>query len=700
MDTASGTRAAFTMAFFALSTINATEAVADARSNSDTPRFEDFTHAEKLQHFPLHRPSGPSGFNTALVKRPPPVRESKIFILTRTLRDGRNAVVMQDLRVETLTESGSILLVKPSGLPKALTLDSGTKVKCEHRSKCTEDHAPTIYNDSGLEADQVRGDGIYSALTHFDISAAEADKAEYLDRLRRTGERRILAFTGREVVSTANFSLPSNNAAAATIDLRLSLPMQRAIIVSASPFPALPVTLPVTANPGQTLAITNPLVVADPAYTFDPCNTLHTGNSNPDAPWSFKTLLRGIASPTGDPQTARDLLADWVFQWGNPSPSTIGGTFPIGRQFGTISSYVASFGGTGSPYFLNQLPFRLIGIFNRIDLAQASAYGPGSPGELRFVFGMLFRDSAGQCQRAPMTVILEYKLPPTSCFSLKTYAKAWQALGKYDLNNPSDRSSYLADLRVLTDPVVRPNSIPGNITGSAISQIRTNEQVALQNWQLREFQLQPQGVNDQAVLRHSPLVQTPDHTLNATTTLRNYLTTGSGTQACPTSPVLILRERHCVPLTYPTMNQAFRGGQIVSSNAPWDGLPGVVTPPNLVNRPIRAEWPLFTGQTRSARVSDLRFKFAMNTCSGCHGDETGVSATGFVHVDPVNDNPLSPGEARVSEFLTGAQFVGDPVWGDSRDFNDLQRRAQALEAMSTQSCEIFPSLPLSMASPH
>jgi hypothetical protein len=67
------------------------------------------------------------------------------------------------------------------------------------------------------------------------------------------------------------------------------------------------------------------------------------------------------------------------------------------------------------------------------------------------------------------------------------------------------------------------------------------------------------------------------------------------------------------------------------------------------------------------RSNDARHKFSLNTCNGCHGAETGTT---FLHVFPRERGE----EARLSSFLTGMIMI-DPVGGEPRPFNDLERRA-------------------------
>ncbi|MGI9443047.1 MAG: hypothetical protein ACR2N1_11315, partial [Rubripirellula sp.] len=83
---------------------------------------------------------------------------------------------------------------------------------------------------------------------------------------------------------------------------------------------------------------------------------------------------------------------------------------------------------------------------------------------------------------------------------------------------------------------------------------------------------------------------------------------------------------------------------------------------------------------------EVRHRFALNTCSGCHRDETGV---GFLHVgfpeasrdrDIVSRGLGAP--AFLSAFLVGGDPIQDPLAeGVSRSFNDLERRKADLEAL-------------------
>ena len=68
---------------------------------------------------------------------------------------------------------------------------------------------------------------------------------------------------------------------------------------------------------------------------------------------------------------------------------------------------------------------------------------------------------------------------------------------------------------------------------------------------------------------------------------------------------------------------------------------------------------------------ELRHKFSLNTCDGCHGGET---FTSFFHVLPRPEGLQS----RLSSFLTGS-VMQDPETGIERSYNELARRRQLLE---------------------
>ena len=127
---------------------------------------------------------------------------------------------------------------------------------------------------------------------------------------------------------------------------------------------------------------------------------------------------------------------------------------------------------------MNRLPFRLLAIVNRIDLAKTSAYGGAQPGETRLVFGLLDVTGCPTHNTSPtrqMTVIFEYGDPLNSCQPLKIARMNGSHFSSLAIGSPA----YNAALQNLTDDVTLANSAPSKPNRSAINRVRTNE-IALQ----------------------------------------------------------------------------------------------------------------------------------------------------------------------------------------------------------------------------
>jgi hypothetical protein len=243
-------------------------------------------------------------------------------------------------------------------------------------------------------------------------------------------------------------------------------------------------------------------------------------------------------------------------------------------------------------------------------------------GEGRFVFGVL--DSAGN--PLEFTVILEYALPGGTPEATQRWARDWHELGQLGLNHPQ----YNAKLQALTDRFAKTGVMPGRPFGNALNQIRTNEVELGDPWEMREFNLTDTG------LRPATVKLTPDLRFDNSSTLADYL------RANQTD---ILAEQHRVP-------ESFGGVRFLAA--------GSRVPENFFWR-------------SQGTASEVRHKFSLNTCSGCHAGETG---TEFTHVAP-----RAAGRAAVlSPFLQGGT-VRDPVTQELRTFNDLSRRADDMAVL-------------------
>jgi hypothetical protein len=99
-----------------------------------------------------------------------------------------------------------------------------------------------------------------------------------------------------------------------------------------------------------------------------------------------------------------------------------------------------------------------------------------------------------------------------------------------------------------------------------------------------------------------------------------------------------------------------------------------------------------------ARDICARHQFSLNTCGGCHHDDSGTNglagSTNFTHINPLSSIPVT-----LSKFLTGGgpglvfnvadTQLGAPLW----PFADLERRFQRLFDLShCTSCMTIGSL--------
>lgn len=360
----------------------------------------------------------------------------------------------------------------------------------------------------------------------------------------------------------------------------------------------------------QEIFITDLSVVEDPDRT--------TWNGDAEDPisgaWSFGRLMTSMA---GDADPA-EFVQRWLELW---SEDTILNGQNIVARPGInriLSDWPKS---TDGSLDLTQPPMRLLAIVNRMDLETPDR----TAGEGRFVFGVYDADG-------PMnfTVNLEFVLP-LEVRTREEWAAAWHSLGSYTLGS----SEYNAALQSVTDLFTAPSARPFQTNGSAISQIRTNEQSLGKggNWQLREFRLN----NDTGFLKNQLLSLTPAARLNNTTALKHYLNENASS---------ILANDYTVPMRYE--DAPFRAATVTNTKGIWR-----------VTEPYDTE---------------ARHLFSLNTCDGCHGGEAG---TLFVHVAPRAEGE----ESVISEFLTGSEVVDPRDRVTVRSFNEFAHREDFLKSI-------------------
>lgn len=383
----------------------------------------------------------------------------------------------------------------------------------------------------------------------------------------------------------------------------------------------------------------------------DPCRTSWTGSCSSGGTqgiWTFGELMTRMAG-TGSPQV---LVAEWLHQW--EIPIVVNG-FPVPARSGirplVIDPWLAASGcptsgpivGPGACLLdLQQAPFRLLAISNRVDLACASYTGPGD-GEARFVFGVL--DAKGNPLRA--AVIFEYKLPPqraSAPYTAVNWENDWHPLSMMPIGSPP----YMATLELLLDDITAVGALPGGPNlGTSIGQVRTNELTfGGPPWKLRETRLQagPGGPNAMLLLADTT-AETPDDSMNQTPPLDSYLSGNASALAAFLQPP--------IPTTLP-------GGE---TSAP-------LGPPS----------PFWNHSSPSPLAPIERHHFGLNTCNGCHMLETN---TPFLHVGVRSTGspaPLSPFLSTSTAtsgggFPSSALAVSDPApTGATFKYNEPWRR--------------------------
>lgn len=433
------------------------------------------------------------------------------------------------------------------------------------------------------------------------------------------------------------------------------------------------------------LIITELAVIEDPILTNPDCGPLGV--------WSFKYLIEQMA---GDRDPGSFALS--LFTHGDSNQ--ING-FSVPNRPAVIEKIITPWRArSGEQLDLASAPVKLLAIVNRIDLRHVTDNDVAHAGEGRFVFGVV--DETGK-PLAPiggtavggMTIILEYSLPAKSTTDLMRWAADWHELGRY---RPGTWD-YNCRLAMLTKRFTDRGRGKGRPNDSALNQIRTNE-IALANpWELREWVIDEQS----GLLKAQQVAETPDFlTMNNTADLTELLTANADkilsgqfslssqleAGSAPAGPFFDLRPS----LPIETFDRNLTAAEAtVAAGAMNDDflnslLPFYLSGPKVNPIPgtdIVANVPW---QTPTAIDSEVRHRFALNTCSGCHRDETGVS---FLHIgfpessrdrDVMSNGLGAP--AFLSSFLTGSDSVPDPI--DAKvvhSFNDLARRQVDLQSL-------------------
>ncbi len=630
-----------------------------------------------------------------------------------------------------------------------------------------EDGEPTTFNDVGQWPDELPGDGVFTGHTVVDL-AMEAELAwAYLDRVGQQPDPISPRFEGRRLVGVEPFDptpleqrtmLGDPAMLEALVGQRFALydaesggeggegielgapeglaqaasdgaaAAAQAFAADVSPTAAPPLPPPSyapTHDWEKTLFVRDIDVIEDVTRTNVWSNANGTCQmvGTPTGVWSFQTLMENMANPSQTGIDLHEFVTDWVLHWevshnvqGDIVPAGYMGLYELWNN-NTFSGWPRVWDDGNNGVFndvldMEQAPFRLIAIVNRVDLRGGGAYG-GAAGELRFVFEMI---DPVTYQPRPFNVILEFGVPIHGCNAIRQWGKAWYDLDQYTLGS----ATYNDALANLTEQVTSVGAMPKKPNGSAINQVRTNENFMVwphypsRNWQLREFKLDPSGY-----LKIAPLVQTPTV---------DWEVPALGTGIAPIDDYISSNVSSILAGTYlvgPSWNgqSPFQGG--------FSGYGEVAcyqSPCTTNNNFALEDRGLWWGTANSgvlATQREARHEFSLGTCNGCHGRETLEDANALVSVPSATPDKEfrhveghGPGTvASLSRFLTGTHQgcntttnmlvpplgpatndcasgccpIGDPVHGYGANqvhFADLLRRQYDLDALVSSSCLI------------
>lgn len=529
-----------------------------------------------------------------------------------------------------------------------------------------------ILRDDGKQGDEKAEDGVFSIALKEDETALQKDlevlQQAVVKQIR--GDKPPMQWVNRSAVPVdpeiRNLLLETK------FDLKNGIRFHPGILFGAAPDPALK---------DHSLMVTDLGVVEDPSRTFNPC----TGVGTAMGAWTFGKLITDMANGT---IPAEDFVKGWLETWMTPAITTVNGDGIAARtnilnqiirpwiQRTTPAAVVDASNWKTFPLDLKFAPFKLLAIVNRIDLRGNSGYSISNAGEGRFVFGVV----NNTCNPLRFTVIFEYGVPKNRCTALKAYAQQWYDLKAMTPGTPAYNTALEAITIQFTGAGAGGASKPN---GSSLNQIRTNELAIGSPWELREFNIDKAShqlflttVKQEPAEKFNRLAF-PVATVADQTILANYVNANTAD---------ILANTYEVPLNFAAV--PFLGGK-AHTETPGHFWDAVATP-----------------AAGSITNDNARHVFSINTCSGCHGGE-GRTQTGNLINDPagVSHQPflqIAPQpfgtKATLAAFLTGdpAQPDGlfkitDPANRPAgspavRGFNDLQRRAEDLEAFITTTC--------------
>ncbi len=436
---------------------------------------------------------------------------------------------------------------------------------------------------------------------------------------------------------------------------------------AASPLADVQAAGAVTVDVERELFITDLSVIEDPIRT-DPTN-------GDDAVWTFKWLIEQMAGDNDPSVMALSLFEFFLDE------SPVNGVSVPARN-AVISKILAPWPRHADGRLdLEKAPFKLLAIVNRMDLRRHDNGNVEHAGEGRFIFGVLDQDGKplaplGGPTAGGMTFIFEYFLKADTRREVEEWAHRWHRLSR----EPLGTENYNRRLERLTRRFSEEGRGDG-VNDSALASIRSNDISLAAPLELREWVLDP----NTTLLTKNTVARTPDFLdLNGTPQLAAMINANEAailnatfqvdpanlSAHSPTGPFVLAN-----PASFINAELAARGETVASRS--WQ-----------VNPLLGGFLADIPWSAAGINNNDARHLFGLNTCSGCHRDETG---TVFFHVgfpngsenrDLRTQSMLAP--AALSPFLAGDGAGGDhltpdPVSGVQRRFFELQDRKERFE---------------------
>ncbi len=554
--------------------------------------------------------SATAGTAEQAMKRPPPAERPTIENLSVELV--RNAPPGMNARLLATVSRGS----EPTIAAGTFTLqpDPG------------DPRRDIVFTNDGKGADDKAGDLVFSAFHLFDFDELRRQN----DRIHRLGGPRavsVTTFDGRVAVKAEPPAL---------VDL--------STVVPGNPIDIGAVGLAGAISVEESLIITHPDVIQDKDRTFNRCRREGT----PMGKWTFGHLFSEMINQPMTGVDPRQAALHWLDSWNHNQEQHFNSAVPRPGVQQFINEW-RSRSNSKLPR-LDQAPFQLVAIVNRMDLHESVGYSDGNAGELRFVFAL----EDANCNPLPMLVIFEYGNLPVKCGEIQHLARRWVDLASH----PIGSVAYNTVLEDLTNAVVNANAAPHKVNGSALNQLRTNDFVFARPWQLREFILHKKT----SMLEPETVKRTPDIAHENVPFMRAGLAFAIDNNLPsiwpnppPSMPNMLTGSFD--PLEFPT-------GFFIRAMASDIPHPGFCFTPKLA------------GNT-AISGNDARFEYSSNTCAGCHGGDLNANGD-FTHIDE---------HGNLSQFLSGPMTALDCTNGGiTRNFDEPKRRAQVLDALATNAC--------------